>query len=186
MRAYERSLQLAPSAIAWSNFGGCQFSLGQYAASCRSFEKATQLMPDDYTLWMNLGDAYRWTPGQQEKAKEAYARAVNQARASLKVNPTGALARAVAASALAKSGHLTEAKHEIDEALKLDPTNANVLYQAAVISAIRSERDSALMWADRAVSAGYPPADAARDPELSSLRKDPAFLKTISGPRSNS
>src|SRR5207253_7094474 len=173
MRAYQRSLQIAPNAVAWSNYGGCQFSLGQYAASCASFEKATQLMPNDFTLWMNLGDAYRWTPGQQKKANEAYERSIDMARATLKVNPNGALARAVVASALAKSGHSTEAKHEIDEALKLDPTNANVLYQAAVISAIRSERDSALMWAGRAVSAGYPPADASRDPELSSLRKDP-------------
>ena len=186
MSAYQRSLQIAPNAVAWSNYGGCQFSLGQYAASCTSFEKATQLMPNDFTLWMNLGDAYRWTPGQKEKANAAYARAIDAARATLKINPASAIAHAVAASALAKSGHPTEAKHEIDEALKLDPTNANVLYQAAVISTIRSERDSALMWTRRAVSAGYPPADASRDPELSSLRKDPAFLKTISGPRSNS
>jgi serine/threonine protein kinase/tetratricopeptide (TPR) repeat protein len=186
MRAYQRSLQIAPNATAWSNIGGCQFSLGQYAISCTAFRKATELSPNDYTLWMNLGDGYRWTPGQKKEADAAYARAVATARNALQVNPQDVLARAVAASALAKSGHPTEAKHEIDEALKLDPTNANVLYQAAVISVIRSERDSALMWAGRAVSAGYPPADASRDPELSSLRKDPAFLKTISGPRSNS
>jgi serine/threonine protein kinase/tetratricopeptide (TPR) repeat protein len=186
MQAYQRSLQISPNAVAWSNYGGCQFSLGQYAASCASFEKATQLMPNDFTLWMNLGDAYRWTPGQKEKANQTYARAIETGRATLKTNPGSALARAVVASALAKSGHPMEAKQEIDEALKLDPTNANVLYQAAVISTIRSERESALMWAGRAVSAGYPPADASRDPELSSLHKDPAFLKTISGPRSNS
>ena len=186
MRAYERSLQIAPNATAWSNIGGCQFSLGQYAQSCDAFRKATELAPNDYALWMNLGDAYRWTPGQKPAADAAYARAIATAHDSLQVNPQDALASAVAASALAKSGHFTEAKHEIDEALKLDPTNANVLYQAAVISAIRSERESALLWAERAVAAGYPPADASRDPELSSLRKDPAFLKTISGPRSNS
>jgi hypothetical protein len=75
-----------------------------------------------------------------------------------------------------------EAKAAIEHALRLDPTHAVALYHAAVIAEIRNDRDSALAWLGRAIDAGYPAPDAARDPELRELRSDPEYQKTISRP----
>ena len=68
---------------------------------------------------------------------------------------------------------------EIRRALEEDPTNAVVLYQAAVIGALRDSPDVAISWLERAIRAGYPAADAERDPFLESLRDLPAFGNAV-------
>ena len=80
------------------------------------------------------------------------------------------MAHALIASALAKLGRDAEAAKEIDVALKLDPTNSEVLYQAAVVSLRHHDRDGAAGWLRRATAAGYSASQAARDPELAELR----------------
>jgi hypothetical protein len=63
--------------------------------------------------------------------------------------------------------------------LEIDPTNANVLYQAAVVSALRGTSDSALSWLERAIAAGYPAGDAQRDPVFAPLRELPSFRTAV-------
>jgi Flp pilus assembly protein TadD len=171
LQAYRRSLALEQSAIAYTNLGACQYTLGQYADAAASMEKATALMPNNYILWDNLGDARRWSGrGQQSDAAAAYLRAIDRARDVLQVNPKDAVAHALIASALSKLGRPAEAKKEIDVALQLDPTNQEVLYQAAVVSLRRHDREGAAAWLRRAIGAGYSAPQAARDPELAELR----------------
>jgi Flp pilus assembly protein TadD len=125
---------------------------------------------DDAVLWMNLGDARRWAPGQRAAAVTAYQHAIDRGRAALKVNPRDALAHAVIASSLAKLGRSAEAAPEIDAALKLDVTNPDVLYQAAIVTLLRHDREGAAAWLRSAIKAGYSEKLAARDPELADLR----------------
>lgn len=168
--AYEHSISLAPSGSAYSNLGLIRYDSGRYADACTALEKASQLAPNDYRVWANLGDAYRWTPERKGDAPEAHGRAIAAARAALAVNSKDALAHAVIASCLAKSGKLDEADREIRSALTIDPTDANVLYDAAVVAQLRGDADAAANWLRRAVGNGYSAAEAAHDPELAPLR----------------
>ena len=113
-----------------------------------------------------------------------YAEAIRLAREAIAVNPNDVLARAIAASCLAKRGDLAAAQTHIKMALEADPTNGDVLYHAAVVANLRGERDAAVSWLTRAIAAGYTATDAARDPEFSNLRSDPRFLKAVYGGKS--
>ena len=171
LRAYRSSLAIEPSFSAYSNLGVCQYTLGQFADAAVSFEKATSMMPDHYILWMNLGDARRWSgKWQQSDAAAAYQRAIDKGHAAVKVNPKDAVARAIVASSLAKLGRSAEAAKEIDTALKADPINQEVLFEAAVVALRRHDREGAAAWLRRAIDAGYSASQAARDPELAELR----------------
>ena len=170
MRAYQRSISIYPTSSGYSNLGTCQFYLGHYADAVTAFETATAKTPDDYRLWANLGDAYRWAPGQREKSAAAYQRALTLVRDAVAVNSNDALARAIAASCLAKRGNLAAAQTELSAALRADPTNADALYHAAVIANLRGDRDTAVAWITRAIAAGYPATNAAHDPELSNIK----------------
>jgi len=172
MRAYEQSLKLRPIASAWSNIGTCQFNLGQYAEAVQSYRHATELDTHDPTLWMNLGDAYRWLK-DSKNANEAYARAISTGR-NLK-DAADATTRAVIAASLAKSGHRAEAGREIEATLQSDPTNAVALYEAAVIATLDGDKERALVYASKAIDAGYPMPDVAADPELTPLHSEPEF-----------
>ena len=168
--AYERSIALAPSGAAYSNLGVMRYDGGRYADACVALEKAAALTPNDYNVWANLGDAYRWTPARKADAPHAYERAIEAARAALSMNAKDALAHAVIASCLAKSGHPDDADAEIRTALTTNPIDANVLYSAAVVAELRGDGDAAANWLRRAVGNGYPSAEAAHDPDLAPLR----------------
>ncbi len=178
LASYRRSLAIEPSPAGWSNLGTLQFSLGQYAQARDSFEHAVKLAPWDYLMWANLGDACR-ASGSKDCADRAWTRTIAAARDIVASRPKDALARAILASSLAKNGNLDEAQAEIHRALESDPTNANVLYQASVVAALRGSSDSAVSWLERAVAAGFPADDAAHDPALETLRDLPAFRNAV-------
>ncbi|HEX7192053.1 MAG TPA: serine/threonine-protein kinase [Thermoanaerobaculia bacterium] len=169
-QAYERSIALAPSGAAYSNLGLIRYDSGRYADACVALEKAAALTPSNYVVWSNLGDAYRWTPARKTEAPRAHERAIAVARAALSVNAKDALAHAVIASCLAKSGKAVDADKEIHAALNIDPTDPDVLYFASVVAQLRGDGDAAANWLHRAVGNGYSVAQAAHDPELAALR----------------
>jgi tetratricopeptide (TPR) repeat protein len=177
LAAYQRSLAIEPTAAGWSNLGTFQFFLGRYAEAQKSYEHAVQLAPTDYVMWVNLGDACH--AAKAPCARTAWQRAIAAGRAALALNSNDAVTRSHVASCLVKSGNSDEAQVEIRRALEEDPTNAEVLYQAAVIGALRDSPDAAISWLERAIRAGYPAADAEHDPALSSLRELPAFRNAV-------
>ncbi|MFL6248452.1 MAG: protein kinase domain-containing protein [Thermoanaerobaculia bacterium] len=178
MAAYRRSLALEPNPSGWTNIGNLQFSRGDYAQARDSFERAVALAPSDYLMWANLGDACR-ASGAKACADQAWTRTIAAAREIIAARPNDAMARAILASSLAKNGNLDEAQTEIRRALESNPTNANVLYQASVVAALRGSSDSAISWLEQSIAAGYPADDAARDPVLASLRELPAFRNAV-------
>ena len=177
--ALQKALALQPSAVGYSNLGTLEFSLGRYADARQSFTRATELAPSDFVMWANLGDACRWTPGGEGQAQSAYERAIRAADDALQINPNDAYARSVVALCLTRSGKAGDGQREIRRALELDPTNASVLYKAAVIALIRGNNESAVSWIERAVANGYSVKDLESDPELESLRGLPAFRKAV-------
>ena len=183
LAAFQKSISLRPSAAGISNVGTLQFSLGRYADAKESYEHATQLAPSDFVVWANLGDACRWTPGQDARATEAYTRAVSLARDALEVNPKDAYARSVLALSLARTGKTNDAQSEIRRALEIDPTNASVLYKTAVISLLGGHSDRAISWVERAVANGYSSKDLEQDPEFKALHDQPSFWKAIQSTR---
>jgi tetratricopeptide (TPR) repeat protein len=186
LAAHRRAMTLSPTAISYSNLGSCEFSLGRFSDSVASFEKATELTPDNYIFWCNLGDAYRWAPGMRERSLKAYAQATRLARESLAVNPRDAMAHALVASALAKSGKLDDARAEIDTALRIDPTSSVVLYQAGVVAILRGDLRRGSEWVGQALDSGYGAADATRDPELNPIRETVEFRERIAKVRKTS
>src|SRR5207253_244419 len=129
INAFQRSIEIQPTSAGYSNLARCEFYLGRYVEAAAAFEKATVLTPNNYVYWANLGDAYRWTPGQQTKAPAAFQRAIRLAREAIAVNPNDAAARSTVATCLAKSGSIAAANSELMLALKADPTSSGVLYQ---------------------------------------------------------
>ncbi len=182
LKAYERSIALRPTHRGYSNRGSCEYSLGRYAAAASSFGKAAELAPASSVYWMNLGDAQRWAEGMQNESRRSYDRAITATAAEIKANPQDPMPHAIAAASLARSGRLDQARAAVDRALKIDPTHAVALYQAAVIAHLRGDRDGTLAWLRRAAASGYPAGDVDRDPEFRAMQKDPEFQKAIARP----
>ena len=120
------------------------------------FEKAAELEPQNYLYRGNLADAYRWTPGEKDRAKTNYAQAIGLAERDLEVNPRDTHALGYLGLYEAKSGDLEKARLSIGQALNLAPKDVNVLSMAAEVYAVTGDQQKALDCLKGAVQGGYP------------------------------
>ena len=143
------------------------------------FEKAAELEPQTYLYRGNLADAYRWTPGEKDRAKPTYAQAIALVQRDLEVNPRDTDALAYLALYEAKSGDLEIARLSIGQALTLAPKDVNVQSMAAEVYAVVGDQQKALDCLKAAVQGGYPRFELERNPELDGLRNDPRYREIM-------
>ena len=176
---FRSSIGIRPTGSALSNLGTCLYILGRYGEAVQAYERATSMNPDDATLWLNLGDALRWSASPRERIARAYGRAIDLLEADLALTPRDADKETSLALALARNGDLRRAKAHVDAALALDPKDAYVLYPLALARLAMNDARAALDLLERAVAAGYPTGEILRDPELTPLRSDPRFVRIV-------
>jgi serine/threonine-protein kinase len=169
------TLKKEPTTQAYLNLGSCYYSLGRYSDAASYYEKAIAMNANSYRYWASLGDAYRWMPGSEKKANEAYDHAIDFARKQMALNARDALATSRLAECLAKRGRIREARTEIRAALDIDPTDTETMKRAAIVSLLSgSDEEAAKLLAD-AVRRGYNRGEIERDPEFAILRQKAVF-----------
>ena len=166
---FTRSIARTPSGQAYSNLGTSYYYAGRYREAARAFEKAVELTPNDNLYWRNLGDAYRWTEGEQAAAKRAFEKAIALSEEAINVNASDALAHAVMAGALAKLGERERARNAVIRALELEPRDPALVYEAALVANLSGAEDEAVARIAQAVRLGFNVADVKRDPEFRNL-----------------
>ncbi|HXT51824.1 MAG TPA: tetratricopeptide repeat protein, partial [Thermoanaerobaculia bacterium] len=178
LAAAQRSVALEETGSGFANLGTQQFYLGRFADAARSFERATRLMPASLDVWLNLADCYRWSPGREHEATEAYRKAIALGRQQLDVNAGDTSVRIHLAMALAKVGELAAAEEELrrDDAGTAGPEG---LYASALVASLGGRNGDAMALLERAVTAGYDRNLLSRDPELGRLRGERDFSKLL-------
>lgn len=175
----KRAIAIEPSPAAYSNLGTMTFYEGRFDQAAAYFEKAVPLTPKDSTLWGNLGDAYRWSSHDRAKAGPAYEKAIELAREGLRVNPMKYELLGSLATYEAKSSKITQAKRDLEKALKLAPKDPQLMYNAAIVYHLAGQQAEALDYLRRASDGGFLVKIIRTDPEWEALRSEPAFQKII-------
>jgi len=173
--ALQHAIEIKPSADVYNNLGTILFYRGRYQDAVPAFEKTVALGANNFDNWASLADAYRWTPGDAEKAKQAYRTAIGIVREEMVKHPDQMDLRADLALYLAKNGDKPGALDEVrlvDWSHSKDPS---VMYVSAVTYELCGNRDKALNALLAAVKAGQDLNDIKNDPELVSLRADPRY-----------
>jgi tetratricopeptide (TPR) repeat protein/TolB-like protein/predicted Ser/Thr protein kinase len=184
LRVFQESIRRKPSAQAYSNLGTCYYFLADYVRAAEAFGKATELVPREHLYWRNLGDAYRWIPGAESRAREAYTRAIELCDAAIRVDATEAGSHVSRATALAKLGRTREARAAILRALELEPQSSECTYEAAVIANIAGDEDETVSRLEQSLRLGHNVDDIVRDPEFANLRKSGRLNAIIAAFRS--
>ena len=174
LAAVQRSVRIEPTGVGISNLGTLQFYLGRFDEAAASFEKASQLLPSSSDVWLNLGDAYRWSGARRGEAGAAYAKSIELGRGQLAVDPSDAVMRAHLALALAKAGDVHGAERELQRVREATP-GPDGLYAAGLVAALAGRDGEAVQLLAKAVEAGYDRALLLRDPELDGLRRKAEF-----------
>jgi len=171
----KRSLQLRPTPQAYSNLATIYFFQSRYADAVPILEKLVATGSKDYVVWANLGDAYRWTPGEEHKAAQAYRTAMRLAGQALQVNALDAGALMTVALCRVKLGEVAQAVAALKKALATARADSNLLFNAAIVYELANKRASAIKYLGMAIRAGYALNEVAAEPELRALRLDPRY-----------
>jgi serine/threonine-protein kinase len=173
--ALQRSLEIKPAATTYNNLGTLRFFQGQYDDAVPAFEKAVNMASSNYLYWGNLGDAYRWAPGQAAKANPAYQNAIRLARDEIATHPQDLDLQTNLALYLAKSGNKQEALARIQAVERAPKKPASVLFNSTVAYELCGERNQALSVLAAALKAGYGLKEIRNEPELVALRADTRY-----------
>ncbi|HJQ38971.1 MAG TPA: protein kinase [Thermoanaerobaculia bacterium] len=178
-RAIQQSLEIEPDVAAYSNLGTLYFFQGLYPQSVTAFEKAVQLGANNHVVWANLGDAYRWTPGNQAKAREAFAAALNLLDDQIRQHPDDATLQSRRALYLAKQGNARGGLSAADALMARKEADPQNLYRLALAFELSGARGKSLDALARAIRNGYSTEEIKTDPELASLRRDMQFQRMM-------
>ena len=171
----QKSLELRPSMAGFANLGTAYYGLGQFAQATATYEQALKLDEKDFSIWGNLGDARYWTPSLRGHANEAYARAIELATKQLEVNPRDASTLGLVATYHAMLGNRKSAESTLSKALTLEPSNADLLYRAALVRNQFSDTKATLNYLSQARQAGMTAKAIEDDPFFYQLHGNPEF-----------
>jgi tetratricopeptide (TPR) repeat protein len=176
--AFEKALALLPTADTYSNLGIAYAWQGRFQDALGPYAKAVELNPNYYGWTGNLADGYRWV-GQQDKATEAYDKAIALAYKDLQVNPADAFTRSFLGTFYAKKGDTAQGLKFAQEAEAADQTQVTILYNVAVVRALAGQDDRAIEDLRKVFKAGYPARFAQDDPDLKRLASNPRFQSLV-------
>jgi len=168
----QQGLLLRPHHRLYMHLGNALYDRGRFTEAAAAYERGLSTLPagqPDAWLQANRGDALSRVPGRAPQARESYQRALTGAEALARrypANPTFASRTGLYAARL---NNPDAAQHWTAAALALAPESPDVLFRAAVSSALLGRADEARTRLTNALALGYPAALAASEPALASL-----------------
>jgi tetratricopeptide (TPR) repeat protein len=173
---------LRPSYEAYGNLGAAYFYLKRYQDSADNVQQALRIDDKDWLNWGNLGDALYQIPARREDALNAYRKAIERARLRLESNPRDSFTLAFTADYYAMLDQEQQARAHIARALEIAPTDADVLYRAAILYNHFGDPEKTLDLLNKSVSAGYSRTTIRDTPDFDHLRNDPRFRVLLPKP----
>jgi eukaryotic-like serine/threonine-protein kinase len=176
----QRALEVQPTATIYNNLATLRFAQGRYSDAAAAFTKAVEMVPTGHLYWGNLGDARRWIPSEKHRAYEAYRNAIRIAKESLSARPSDAQLLGYMALYTVKSGETKLALDYIRRLELVTHRTPDSYFKSCVTYEIAGDRARALRDLKTALELGYQLKDVQNEPELVSIRTDPAYHEILS------
>ncbi|MDQ6700333.1 MAG: protein kinase [Acidobacteriota bacterium] len=158
------------------NIGALYYAQEQYSKAAPFFEESIASAPPTAIRLRDLGDVYRHL-GRAGDASKAYTSARDLAQDEVSRNPRQAYSRVLLALTCAYLGDERRAESEALQALSIEPENASVMREAAIVYEVLRQRDKTLGVLGTAPR--HLVADLSRDPDVKELRQDPRFQSLL-------
>jgi serine/threonine protein kinase/tetratricopeptide (TPR) repeat protein len=179
VEALKQSIAVRPNFEAYGNLGAVYFYMRRYSDSAESLQQALKIDPQDWLNWGNLGDALIQIPTRRAEARNAYQKAIDLAQARLEVNPRDAYVLAFTADYRAMLDQEQPAREELARALAAAPTNADVLFRAAILYNHFGETEKTLDFLAKSIANGYSRAVIRDTPDFDHLKDNARFRDQI-------
>jgi adenylate cyclase len=151
-------------------------------AATRFYEKAVELMENDFHAWAMLSTCYQ-AAGDMAKVREAAKMMVAESQLAVQQDPSNGAALGILAGGCALLGEREKTREWIDRALLVDPDNLNMRYNFACVLSIMGDKDEALKMLQSVLSVcgAYQVRIAEPDIDFANIRDDRRFTRMIAG-----
>lgn len=175
----EKAIQLDPTASNYRALGSILLLEAKYDDSIAMEKKALAMNPNDYDTWSSLGTTYRWSGKRPDLAAQAFRKAVALEESEAIKGRKDPIFLVDLAEDYVGAGNSEKGAALMREAIALDPKSPTVQYKAGETYEVLGQRDKAIPLIASALAHGYEVTEFQRNPELASLRADPAFIKKL-------
>jgi len=160
----------------YRNLGAIQFFDQQnYPLATATYQQAVNQNELDYKSWNGLGEAALQAEESVDRAFDAYEHVVSLAREALRINSFDADALSALSEALATLGREFEARFSLESMKRLLVLDDANLLSIGIAHEVLGDRDSSLVYIQRALDEGINPKYVMKAPVLSALRQDARF-----------
>jgi serine/threonine-protein kinase len=170
-QALKKSLAMNPTYAVYANLGSLYAQERKWAQAADMAEKSLALNGNDYLVWDNLAEYYKWL-NQKDKVEQVRARMLPMVESKVASDPRDAMAQAVLANLYAEKGMKAQALTRIGSADGLSPDDPQVLQEVADAAEKLGDRKAALEYINRALQKGATIDSLASDPDLREPLKD--------------
>jgi serine/threonine-protein kinase len=172
--ALMKSVALSPSYPAYANLGSLYFTQGRYAESAAMTEKALAINDEDFQVWYNLLQCYRWLK-EPLKAAEAAARTTRLLEGLVQTKPQDPEIQSALGMLYADQKQPEKAVPHIEAALALGAKDGRVLADAGEAYENLGNRALALRYLQESLKVGETVDDLRTRPQLQTILNDPSF-----------
>jgi len=182
LEASQKAIELdATDYVAYWILGRIYHATDRDSEAIDLYKKVIELNPDFYSAYLDLRMSYERL-GEKEKHDEIVKISLDVFPRYLLKHPDDGRAHMHFAINLAVLGKLEEGRREAEKALELNPTDPNMLYNAACYYAQIGEKKLAVESLKKSVAAGDEDYEwFKRDPDLDNIRDEPGYLKLMKG-----
>jgi len=177
--ALKRSIDLRPTADAYTNLGYVYTLVHRFPDSIAAQQQAVQLNDSYWMYWGNLGDALYWSQQGRGEAAEKYRKAISLGESKLQVNSQDAEILAYLANYSAMLNERQAAFEYLQRALKLAPSDGEVLFRAAIVYNHFNQTQEALSYLKKAADVGYSRAIIKDTPDFEGLQQNSQFRSLV-------
>jgi serine/threonine-protein kinase len=171
---FEKSFDLERTRSACSNLGTLYYMKERFEDAARMYEWAREYDKSSYLAIGNLATAYLWMDGKEREASQLFEEAIQLAEVS-RQQKTDDPALIGYLAGYYSIDHPKKAVEMAEQALRVAPDNAEVLYRCALVYERLGKRPRALVLLGHAIKHGYSVQVISHERELKELRSDPRY-----------
>lgn len=171
-----------PSRWTYMNRGLVYYYRGEYSKAVMDQKRAIELAPQVHASWGFLADAYRFIPGEEKSALDAYERAIELAEERLRISPGDWRSVGQLGMYYAYTGRNDEAVAQIQKLLENKP-DSTAYYFATRVRVQIGDMKGAFETLKQTVDGGWPRALLASNPDVVALSGETGYAELMAEPR---
>ncbi|WNC71040.1 winged helix-turn-helix domain-containing protein [Thalassotalea psychrophila] len=164
--AWSKALAIEPSALTYSNLATSLFFLKQFDNAAEIYLQGSKLTPNDNTIWANLGEAYKYSATQNNKAFGAFNKALELALQKEIINPKNESIQSQIARYYSELDQCSVADSYAQTVLNKLPTDPYIFYSLSLMYLNCDRIIDAEYMIENTIKLGYPKELLLADPQF--------------------